>query len=310
MIKRFVMVALATFFSLNSWATDSIILTKDNIIVMNNYFDSESVAIAAAKARELDAKIPSNDPLYIILDSGGGSIEAGIELIENLNSLNRSNVNTLTIFSASMAFQTVQGIKGQRLLLENGTLMSHRARGWFGGEFPGQLDSRYQHYLKRVQRIDSKAVARSGGKQTDKSYAEAIANEMWCDGADCIKLGYADKVVTASCDQSLKGTSMIVSDRFMYFGHTVEIVEQHSNCPVITGALSWNILVDGQPLFTTDVSVAFLPPKLPTTSSGYYDSYNKNVITTLGLETAENIKRLVFEKTPTTSSAHRQIKFY
>lgn len=307
------MVAVATCLSLNSWATEGIVLTKDNTIVMNNYFDSDTVANAAAQAKELDAKIPSGEPLYIILDSGGGSIEAGIELIENLNSLNRANVNTVTIFSASMAFQTVQGVKGQRLLLENGTLMSHRARGMFYGEFPGQLDSRYQHYLKRVERIDAKAVARTNGKQTAKTYADAISNEMWCDGEDCVKLGYADKVVTVSCDQSLKGTSDIVEDRFMYFGHTVEIIEKHSNCPVITGALSWNVLVDGQPLFSTDISVAFIPPKLPTTSStsfGSYDSYNKTVVTTLGIETAENIKKLVNEKMAEVSSVHRSIKFY
>jgi ATP-dependent protease ClpP protease subunit len=295
-------------FSLNSWAANNIVLTKDNTIVMNNFFDSESVAIVAAKARELDAKIPSTEPMYIILDSGGGSIEAGIELIENLNSLNRSNINTLTLFSASMAFQTVQGVKGQRLLLENGTLMSHKARGMFYGEFPGQLDSRYQHYLKRVQRLDSKAVARTAGKQTDKSYSEAIAVEMWCDGEECVKLGYADSIVSASCDQSLKGSSLSTVDKFIYFGHTIEIVESHSNCPVITGALSWNILVDGQPLFSTDISVAFLPPKLPTTTS-YYD-YNKNVITTLGSETAENIKRLVIDKISTNTLSHRQVKFY
>jgi ATP-dependent protease ClpP protease subunit len=304
MIKRSITATAVALFSLNVWAANSVTLTKDNTIVMNSYFDQESVAKVAAKAREQDAKIPSGEPLYLIIDSGGGSIEAGIELIENLNTLNRP-VHTVTIFSASMGFQTVQGVKGSRLVLENGTLMSHRARGGFSGEFPGQLDSRYAHYLKRVQRLDKKAVSRSGGKQSDKSYADAISNEMWCDGADCVALGYADQVIVASCDQSLKGVSNLLVDRFMYMGHTVEIVEQHSNCPSITGALSWNILVDGQPLFAVDLNTAFTAIK-PTTTY----VYNEAVIKTLNLETAENIKRLVNEKAPTGTMANRTIKYY
>lgn len=311
MFIKFSMAAFAALFSLNVWANDSVTLTKDNTLVMNDYFDSETVAKVAAKAREIDAKIPSNEPLYVVINSGGGSIDAGIEMIENLNSLNRKNIKTVTIFSASMGFQTVQGINGERLLLSNGTLMSHRAKGMFGGEFPGQLESRYAYYLKRVQRLDKIAVSRTGGKQTDKSYAEAIAPEMWCDGKDCVDAGYADKVVSVSCDQSLSGISNVVVDRFLYFGHTVEIVEQHSNCPVITGALGWNVLIDGQPLFTNDLTTAFAIPKVPVnTSSEYTSNYNSRVITSLGTETAENIRKLIEEKLLARASLKREIKYY
>lgn len=287
-------------------------LTKDNSLVMNDYFDGDTVAKVEQVAKELDAKIPTGEPLYLILDSGGGSIEAGIELIEFLNTLNRP-VRTITIFSASMGFQTVQGVKGGRLILENGTLMSHKARGFFYGEFPGQLDSRYAHYLKRVQRLDKKAVERTKGKQTTDSYAKAIAPEMWCDGQDCIDAGYADLIVTASCDQSLKGQHNRIADRFLYMGHTIEIVEVMSNCPMVTSPLNWNIIVDGEPLFTNNVDSLTEPKKVPAKGESVYlfNSYNDNVIKTLGVETTENIKRLVNEKMVNTNSySKRIIKYY
>lgn len=284
---------LAFGLTANATASQKITLTKDNVIVMNDYFYGESVSNLTQKAKELDAKLASKEPLYLILDSGGGSIEAGIELIGNLNALNRP-VNTITLFAASMGFQTVQGLKGERIILRNGTLMSHKARGFFYGEFPGQLDSRYSHYLKRVARLDKDVVARTKGKHTDKSYANLIENEYWCDGDDCIQQGFADAVAEVACDQSLSGSYNKLYDRFVYMGHIIEIMDTYSNCPTITTPLSWNIFIDGEPLFS-DVKKLSTPSEKKT--SGYfYTETSTTAIANLSIETVENIKKLVNKK--------------
>lgn len=281
----------------------SVVLTKDNIIVMNDYFDDETVANVVQKAKELDAKLESSEPLYLILNSGGGSIDAGIEMIQNLNGLNRP-VKTLTLFSASMGFQTVQGLNGERLITANGNLMSHKARGGFRGEFPGQLDSRYSYYLKRVARLDKQVVARTGGKHTAESYAALIENEYWCDGEDCIEQGFADTIVNPSCDQSLGGTYNKLWARFMYMGHTIEIVDTMSNCPLITGALGYNIFIDGEPLFNTVEQLT-----KATKSDSYYGT--KSVGEKLSLETIENIKKLVADKVEgRTNSLQPEVRRY
>jgi ATP-dependent protease ClpP protease subunit len=290
---------------------NGIVLTKDNTIVMDDYFSGEKVAQVTQKAKDLDAKLQSNEPLYLVLDSGGGSTEAGIELIENLNNLNRP-VKTVTLFAASMGFQTVEGLRGERLITENGTLMSHKARGGFYGEFPGQLDSRYNHYLRRVQRLDAQVVKRTNGKHTAKSYAALIENEHWCDGADCIAQGFADRVVKPSCDQSLKGTHNALYDRFIYMGHVVEIVDVMSNCPLITEALSWNVYIDGEPLFASDTDSLVNSTKVSTdiNQSGY-SRFNRTVLDSVGLEAAENIKKLVTKKLDAREgSADRNVKKY
>lgn len=299
-MKKILLTLALILGSISATAKD-VVLTKDNVIIMNDYFDDETVANVAQKAKELDAALPSGDPLYLVLNSGGGSIDAGIELIQNLNTLNRP-VHTLTLFAASMGFQTVQGVNGQRLITKDGNLMSHKARGGFRGEFPGQLDSRFGYYLKRIQRLDEHVVSRTNGKHTLESYANLIENEYWCDGQDCIDQGFADTIVNPSCDQSLSGTSKKMWARFMYMGHVVEIVDIMSSCPLITGALSYNIYIDGQPLFNDIES-------LTNTTVRYYN--NNVLVERLGLETIENIKKTVAEKLDSrTNNLKPEVKKY
>lgn len=247
MLKYVLPLVLCLSATAHAQSVKKLTLTKDNTIVMNTSFDWQSVAKVVQSARELDARLPSKEPIYLLLDSGGGSIEAGIEAIENLSNLNRP-VHTLTLFSASMAFQTVQGL-GKRLITVNGTMMSHKARGGFSGEFPGQLDSRYSHYLKRVQNLDKQVVKRTKGKHTTASYANLIENEYWCDGNDCIKQGFADMVVKPTCDKSLSGTKTD-DESFSFMGIPITIRLVRSACPLNTGVISYEVFVDGQNLYT------------------------------------------------------------
>lgn len=224
-----------------------VVLTKDNVVVMNDVFLPTVVAQVTQKARDMDSLLPSNEPIYVILDSPGGSIEAGIEFINNLNSLNRP-VHTITIFAASMGFQTVQGVNGKRYILPQGTLMSHRARGAFSGEFPGQLDSRYNYYLKRVSAMDATAVSRTEGKYDAASYANLIRDEFWCDGKECVDKGFADEVVTPVCDGSLQGTTS-EDQKFIFMGMPITVTLIKSKCPLVTGILDFKISVGGESIF-------------------------------------------------------------
>lgn len=212
-----------------------LVLSADNTLIMNDEFTGQSVTELMEKASKMNSSLPSGYPINVFIYSPGGEIQAGLELIEFLNSLNRP-VNTVTLFAASMGFQLVQHMEGKRYIVKYGVLMSHKARGGFSGEFGGgisQLDSRYGLWLRRIQMMDEQTVKRTNGKQTLKSYTDAYSQELWLNGEEAVKQGYADEVVTVKCDKSLDGSFSRTYD-FMIVQFDVEF----SNCPMKTYPLS------------------------------------------------------------------------
>lgn len=225
----------ATFGSADSLAQEKdkkeVVLSKDNTIVLKDVVTGASVAKLISQARKLDAGLKSGYPIVLVLDTPGGSIQAGMELMEVFKALNRP-VHTLTIFAASMGFQIVQHAD-ERNILSYGTLMSHKAYGGFEGEFGGdglsQMDSRYGFWLRRLKEMDEQTVKRTNGKQTLKSYRAAYENELWITGNEAVSLGYADNVVSARCDASLNGQTV---EKFFFFG--IPITIKFSECPLNT----------------------------------------------------------------------------
>lgn len=209
-----------------------IVLSKDNLAVLNEEVNGQSVSKVLSQVKDLDGKMFSgNKPIYLFLNTPGGSIQAGLELIEGVQAAKRP-VHTITLFAASMGFQIAQNL-GDRLILKNGTLMSHRAAGGFEGEFggqsPSQIDSRYTYWLSRLNEMDARTVERSNGKQTITSYQAAYATEMWRTGTQSVDQGYADKIVKVSCDSSLDG---MTTNELNFMG--IKIKYDLSNCPINT----------------------------------------------------------------------------
>ncbi len=234
--------------------TETIILTKSNLLILTGEVNGESTSNVIAKAKQLDDSLnsgkgrlfPNKLPMYLFLNTPGGSIQSGLELIEALEGIGRP-VNTVTLFAASMGFQIAQNL-GDRLILKNGVLMSHHAAGEIGGSFggvhPSQLDSRYQLWLDRVRELDEQAVKRTNGKQTYDSYIQAYDHELWLTGTKSVAQGYADRVVLVKCDSSLSG---VTSNHIQFMG--IDVAYDLDNCPLNTSPLNIRLsTLDGKPL--------------------------------------------------------------
>lgn len=227
-----VFLILAMFFCGMAFAEEKkeIVLTEDNTLVLNQAFTGKSVSGLIGKAKKMDSNLDSGYPIYLFLNTPGGSVQAGLELIEYLEGLNRP-VHTVTLFAASMGWQLLQHL-GDRYVLRYGVLMSHKASGGFMGEFGGtssQLDSRYSLWLRRLNIMDRQTVKRTEGKKTLQQYQSEYDNELWLNGAEAVKNGYADEVVSVKCDKGLSGVETTV---IKFMGLNVEL--DFDKCPIRT----------------------------------------------------------------------------
>lgn len=231
------LVALLVTVPAQAAAVKKIVLTSDNTLSLNDAVTGASVAEVITKAKELDSDNlygavtgKNREPIYFFLRTPGGSIQAGLEMFEALNGLNRP-VNTITSFAASMGFQTVQNL-GKRYIVQSGVLMSHRASGGFEGQFGGQkpspMDSQKNFWEQRLQEMDEKTVERSKGKQTLASYQAQYAPDMWLTGSQAVAQGYADEIVQVQCDSSLAGTTT----KSVNFMGLININYDLDNCPL------------------------------------------------------------------------------
>jgi len=209
-------------------ADDTIVITSENSVSLHDVISQQSLAPVLQKLIELDAKLPVGKPLYLILNSPGGEIVAGANFIDAVKGLSRP-VHTITLFAASMAFITAQNL-GDRLITENGVLMSHRASGGVEGQIPGEIDVQlafWERYIDKIQESSAKRMGLTSAELTKKHY-----NQLWMTGSDAIAQKAADKVVKVRCGADLIGTE---NKEVHFFIFTFNVTM--SKCPLVTGPL-------------------------------------------------------------------------
>lgn len=205
---------------------ETIVLTEKNSVTFRGVVTEESVSKAQL---ELMDKCKNGKRLYLVLDTPGGSVPDGNQLIDTIKGLD-CNVQTVTIFAASMGFHFVQSLE-KRLITANGVLMSHRATIGMKGEIPGEFLTRVNFFWKSLTRMDRLAGQRMG--LTLKDYQNKIRDEYWVSGPDAIDDKAADEIVNVRCGEGLEGTTDLVL--LTFFG---PITVTFSKCPMITAPLA------------------------------------------------------------------------
>lgn len=208
----------------------NVTLTTQNSLALNGPVNGSTMKDLMVGLQKLN-KIQTEEPIYLVINSPGGSVYDGFDFIRFAESSKRK-IHTVTLFAASMGFQIVQAL-GDRYVTSYSTLMSHKASGTLSGEFPGQLDSRYAHILSHIAEQDKVVVSRTKGKQTLESYAQLIKDEYWANNTRALKDGFADESISVACDDSLGG-SYFTEVNLGLFSLSV----QYSNCPLIVSPLS------------------------------------------------------------------------
>lgn len=204
----------------------TILLTPDNTVNLRGEVNDESADAAARAVLLMDAKRKDSSIIYLVIDSPGGSVTAGESLIEAVKTV--QNLKTITLSAASMASAIVQALEGERLIVESGMQMYHRAQGQVKGYFEdGKVESRLAFYKSLIRGMEQRNADRM--KMPLKDYKEKIRNEWWLTAHDSIAARAADRIVNIKCSAELLGMYEITVLNMIIF----QIPIKQSACPLI-----------------------------------------------------------------------------
>ena len=165
-------------------------LLKDRIILIGGEIDDNMSNSVVAQLLYLDSI--NHDDIYLYINSPGGSVTAGLAIVDTMNYI-KSDVSTICMgIAASMgAILLSNGTKGKRYILENADVMIHQVLGKSEGQASDIEIStkRILNLKKRLNRIFAKNTGKSIkliDKDTDRdNYLSAI---------EAIEYGIVDKI--------------------------------------------------------------------------------------------------------------------
>ena len=258
MIKTLTSFLMGTLFSLSVSAAGLGTLKENNVVTLRGPVTGTSVAQTQLRLLKLSSVLPKTSTIVLFLDTPGGSISAGLNLIETAKALPQ-NVVTVTNFAASMGFIIAESL-GTRYVLPSGTYMSHRAKTSLRGQVPGELNSELDYIQKIVTDIDSVMSKRLG--ISVKEYKAKIHDEYWTYGQRAVDAGVADKVLYVRCEKALAEKIETIKVQTM-FGPVKAVF---SACPLVSaplkidfsGATLWGLPTEKKLAFKNAIRSMFL----------------------------------------------------
>lgn len=182
-------------------------LKADRTLVLEGEVNNYSMATLTQQLLQIK---DNGEPIYLMINSPGGSIIAGEQFISIMESM-KSPVNTVcTVLCASMAAHIhAHGVK--RLALNRATLMYHDAAGGFEGEL-NKIISLVRYVKLKVDKLDSYIARRAQiSLQEFQGYTKT---ELWIDAEDATRWGFNDAIFKPKFDPLLTTSTV---DEKMFF---------------------------------------------------------------------------------------------
>lgn len=155
------------------------------------YLDTQVVPFSASSViNQLKKLDTSKEPIYLMINSPGGSVFDGMQIITQMEGMQAPVYTVCTLLCASMAaFIHQYGVK--RYVLDRSFLMFHPGSGGIQGQIPNML-SMLGSVQNTVDKMNNYIVSRS--KLTAEEFQRRLSYEMWIDGEDSVKSGLADSL--------------------------------------------------------------------------------------------------------------------
>jgi ATP-dependent Clp endopeptidase proteolytic subunit ClpP len=160
------------------------------IVYFEQEFSEGTVALAVEKLKKLEKE--SNARILLAINSPGGSVVDGAELISQMES-SSAPVDTVCLkLCASMAAMT-HSYGSKRYALDRAIIMYHPATAGVQGQVPNMV-SLLKTLTRYIDKMNSNVVKRSN--MSKEEFDALVAYELWIDSEDALKRGLIDAIVT------------------------------------------------------------------------------------------------------------------
>lgn len=166
-------------------------LLMDRILFVNTDVNSTMANILTAQLLWLDQQ--GNKPINMYINSPGGSVIDGLQIIDTMNFINSPISTTCLGMAASMGAVILScGEKGERYVLPHSRVMIHQISSNMGGTYE---DMRIEfEQTERCKKDVYNILAQNIGK-TNEEIETLCDRNNWFIGQEAIDLGIVDKMV-------------------------------------------------------------------------------------------------------------------
>ncbi len=168
-------------------------LLRERIVFLGSQVDDTTSNLIMSQLLFLEAEDPEKD-IYLYINSPGGSVYAGMAILDTMNHV-RPDVCTICMgLAASMgAFLLAAGAKGKRMSLPNARIMIHQPLGGAQGQAVDiEIQAREILYIKRSL---NEMLAVNTGKPLEQ-IEQDTERDFFMSPAEALEYGLIDRVLT------------------------------------------------------------------------------------------------------------------
>ncbi|HEM2906314.1 TPA: ATP-dependent Clp protease proteolytic subunit [Streptococcus suis] len=170
-------------------------LLKDRIIMLTGPVEDNMANSIIAQLLFLDAQQDPTKDIYLYVNTPGGSVSAGLAIVDTMNFI-KADVQTIVMGTAASMGTIIasSGAKGKRFMLPNAEYMIHQPMGGTGGGTQ-QTDMAIaaEHLLKTRNKLE-KILADNSGKTVKQIHKDA-ERDYWMSAEETLAYGFIDQIM-------------------------------------------------------------------------------------------------------------------
>lgn len=166
-------------------------LLKERIVFVTGPIEDHMANLVVAQLLFLEAEDPKKD-IFLYVNSPGGSVTAGLSIVDTMNHIKPDVSTVCTGIAASMGSIILsQGEKGKRAMLPNAEVMIHQPWGGAQGQ-ASDIEITAKHILKTRDTLN-KMLAKATGQKLEKIVKDTD-RDFFMDATESKKYGIVDQI--------------------------------------------------------------------------------------------------------------------